>query len=57
MGNVVLKASEGLAKMMSGMIREEFSRSLLTKLMGLAALLPLGAYRCHGRRTIGFSNL
>jgi glycerol-3-phosphate acyltransferase PlsX len=40
-GNVVLKASEGLAKMMSGMIREEFNRSLLTKLMGLAALLPL----------------
>jgi glycerol-3-phosphate acyltransferase PlsX len=44
-GNVVLKASEGLAKMMSGMIREEFSRSLLTKLMGLAALLPLGRVR------------
>ena len=41
-GNVVLKASEGLAKMMSGMIREEFSRSLLTKLMGLTALIPLG---------------
>ena len=44
-GNVVLKASEGLAKMMSGMIREEFSRSLLTKLMSLAALLPLGRVR------------
>jgi glycerol-3-phosphate acyltransferase PlsX len=44
-GNVVLKASEGLAKMMSGMILEEFSRSLLTKLMGLAALLPLGRVR------------
>ena len=44
-GNIVLKASEGLAKMMSGMIREEFSRSLLTKLMGLAALLPLGRVR------------
>lgn len=44
-GNVVLKASEGLAKMMSGMIRQEFGRSLLTKLMGLAALLPLGRVR------------
>jgi len=44
-GNVVLKASEGLAKMMSGMIREEFSRSLLTKLMGLTALIPLGRVR------------
>ncbi len=44
-GNVVLKASEGLAKMMSGMIRQEFSRSWLTKCMGLAALLPLGRVR------------
>ena len=40
-GNVVLKASEGLAKMMSGMIREEFNRSLLTKLMALCAMVPL----------------
>ena len=44
-GNVVLKASEGLAKMMSGMIRQEFSRSWITKLMGLAALIPLGRVR------------
>ena len=40
-GNVVLKASEGLAKMMSGMIREEFNRSLMTKLMALCAMVPL----------------
>ena len=40
-GNVVLKASEGLAKMMSGMIREEFNRSLLTKLMAICAMVPL----------------
>ncbi len=40
-GNVVLKASEGLAKMMSGMIREEFNRSLLTKLMAVCAMVPL----------------
>lgn len=44
-GNVVLKASEGLAKMMSGLIRQEFNRSIFTKLMGLAALLPLGRVR------------
>ena len=37
-GNVVLKASEGLAKMMSGMIREEFNRSWLTKLMAVCAM-------------------
>jgi glycerol-3-phosphate acyltransferase PlsX len=40
-GNVVLKASEGLAKMMSGLIRHEFNRSWLTKLMALCAMLPL----------------
>jgi glycerol-3-phosphate acyltransferase PlsX len=40
-GNVVLKASEGLAKMMSGMIREEFNRSFLTKLMAICAMVPL----------------
>ena len=40
-GNVVLKASEGLAKMMSGLIRKEFNRSPLTKLMALCAMVPL----------------
>jgi glycerol-3-phosphate acyltransferase PlsX len=40
-GNVVLKASEGLAKMMSGLIREEFKRSWLTRLMAMCAMLPL----------------
>jgi glycerol-3-phosphate acyltransferase PlsX len=40
-GNVVLKASEGLAKMMSGLIREEFKRSWLTRLMAMCAILPL----------------
>jgi len=40
-GNVVLKASEGLAKMMSGMIREEFNRSLMTKVMAICAMVPL----------------
>ena len=40
-GNVVLKASEGLAKMMSGLIREEFNRSLMTKIMAICAMVPL----------------
>jgi glycerol-3-phosphate acyltransferase PlsX len=40
-GNVVLKASEGLAKMMSGLIKQEFSRSWLTKLMAICAMVPL----------------
>lgn len=40
-GNVVLKASEGLAKMMSGLIRHEFNRSWLTKVMAMCAMLPL----------------
>ena len=40
-GNVVLKASEGLAKMMSGLIRKEFNHSWFTKLMGLCAMVPL----------------
>lgn len=40
-GNVVLKASEGLAKMMSGLIRQEFNRSLITKLMAFCAMIPL----------------
>ena len=40
-GNVVLKASEGLAKMMSGLIREEFNRSLMTKIMATFAMAPL----------------
>ncbi len=40
-GNVVLKASEGLAKMMSGLIRQEFNRSWLTKLMAIGAMVPL----------------
>jgi glycerol-3-phosphate acyltransferase PlsX len=40
-GNAVLKASEGLAKMMSGLIKSEFNRSWLTKLMAIFAMVPL----------------
>ena len=37
-GNVALKTSEGLAQMLGGFIREEFSHSLLSKLSGLVAM-------------------
>ena len=37
-GNVALKASEGLAQMLSDMIHEEFGRSIFTKLMAVLAL-------------------
>jgi glycerol-3-phosphate acyltransferase PlsX len=36
-GNVVLKASEGLAQMLSGFIKEEFMRGALSKLSAVAA--------------------
>ena len=36
-GNIALKSSEGLAKMMKDMIRQEFERSLFTKLAALVA--------------------
>jgi glycerol-3-phosphate acyltransferase PlsX len=41
-GNVTLKASEGLASMLGGIIREEFSRGLYGKLAALIALPVLG---------------
>jgi len=44
-GNVALKASEGVAHMMSSTLREEFSRGLLTKLAALVALPVLRAFR------------
>jgi len=37
-GNVALKTSEGLARMLGEFIREEFSRSLLTRLAALIAM-------------------
>jgi phosphate acyltransferase len=44
-GNVALKASEGLAAMISGFIRQEFSRNLFTKLVAVAALPVLSAFK------------
>lgn len=44
-GNVALKASEGLASMISGFIRQEFSRNWLTKCSGLLAYPVLTAFK------------
>ncbi len=44
-GNIALKASEGLAQMVSHFIRREFKRNLLTKLAGLIAMPVLNAFR------------
>ncbi|MGB5607313.1 MAG: phosphate acyltransferase PlsX [Gammaproteobacteria bacterium] len=44
-GNVSLKSSEGVAKMIAEFIRREFSRNLLTKLVALAAMPVLRAFR------------
>ena len=44
-GNVALKSAEGVARMMSVMVREEFGRNVLTKLLGLIALPVLTRFR------------
>jgi len=44
-GNVTLKASEGLARMMSAALREELNRNLLTRLAALIALPVLNAFK------------
>ena len=44
-GNVMLKTSEGLATMVGGFLREEFSRHPLTKLAALVASPVLAAFR------------
>jgi len=44
-GNVMLKTSEGLAKMISQFLREEFMRNPFTKLSALVATPALGALR------------
>lgn len=58
-GNVALKTSEGLAQMMAGFISQEFKRNWLTKLMALAALPVLKAFkrRLDPRRYNGASFL
>jgi phosphate acyltransferase len=44
-GNVALKTSEGVAKMISHYMKREFRRNVLTRLVGLAALPVLYAFR------------
>ena len=44
-GNVALKTSEGLARMITHFMRQEFKRNLLTKLAALVALPVLNAFR------------
>lgn len=44
-GNVLLKTSEGLARMLATFLREEFSRNLFTKLAALLAMPALNAFK------------
>jgi glycerol-3-phosphate acyltransferase PlsX len=44
-GNVMLKASEGIAQMVRSFLREEFMRSALTKLAGVVVMPVLFAFR------------
>ncbi len=46
-GNVALKTSEGVSKMISHYMREEFKRNLLTRIAGLIALPVLRALRAR----------
>jgi len=58
-GNVALKTSEGLARMVSTFLRQEFSRNILTQLAGLIAMPVLKAFksRLDPRRYNGASLL
>ncbi|HTJ97916.1 MAG TPA: phosphate acyltransferase PlsX [Rhodocyclaceae bacterium] len=44
-GNVALKASEGLASMIAAGLREEFKRNIFTKLAGLISMSVLNAFK------------
>ncbi len=58
-GNVALKASEGLAKMLASYLRQEFKRNIFTRLAGLASLPVINAFkqRVDPRRYNGASLL
>ncbi len=58
-GNISLKTMEGVAKMIATMMREEFNRSLLTKLAGMIAWPVLNRFkkRVDPRRYNGASML
>src|SRR3954463_7560900 len=44
-GNVALKTSEGLASMIGGVLREEFSRNVITKMAAIAVYPVLSAFK------------
>lgn len=44
-GNVALKTTEGVAKMISHYMKQEFKRSLMTKMVGMLAMPVLKAFR------------
>jgi len=44
-GNVALKTSEGLATMIAGFLKEEFSRSIFTKLVAIAVIPVLSSFK------------
>jgi len=44
-GNVALKASEGIARMLATYLREEFNRNVLTRVAGAVALPVLNAFK------------
>ena len=44
-GNVTLKASEGLARMLATYLREEYKRNLLTRIAGLLSLPVLKSFK------------
>jgi len=63
-GNVSLKSNEGVAKMIKTMIRQEFERSWITKLIGLAAMPVLRRFgarvdprRYNGAALLGLKGL
>lgn len=58
-GNVSLKTTEGLAQMLAGFLREEFSRNIFTKFAALIAMPVLKAFkhRVDHRRYNGASLL
>ena len=57
-GNIALKTSEGLAKMLATYLREEFGRNVYTRLAGLVALPIINAFkqrvdpRCYNGATL-----
>ncbi len=58
-GNIFLKSSEGLARMLASYLKEEFTRNPVTKLMGLLCLPVINGFRrrVDARRLNGASLL